>query len=298
MWKHRRLGFDGRRHFHNQLLWHGAAFVVDKVADVAHTLGFGRVCACDGEQWVDQMARRIELSLFCSHYRATRHHVTPAGRASHLWSQASRKTQRDADEGTEGSGSHMIVCVTDHCNLAFSNKCTFVGTKNNNKKTPKNQKEKRLGENTKCLRRVLWTALRFLTVFCGTVKRSKVNSGGHCLLLPIHDLTTHVANEMLHVGIYILPGRERETLLPTVAYWSVLRLLPFHTANIWTPLGRSSSEHSDPSSDLPWVILLIWKPPPPSCKALAGQCFSPSSTPCPLEGNVEARSQLGPWWGC
>lgn len=22
--------------------------------------------------------------------------------------------------------SHMIVCVTDHCNLAFANKCTFV----------------------------------------------------------------------------------------------------------------------------------------------------------------------------
>lgn len=29
----------------------------------------------------------------------------------------------------ETRGSHMIVCVTDHHNLAFANKCTFVENK-------------------------------------------------------------------------------------------------------------------------------------------------------------------------
>lgn len=37
------------------------------------------------------------------------------------------KTQSRALKGLrEAIESHMIVCVTDHCNLASANKCTFV----------------------------------------------------------------------------------------------------------------------------------------------------------------------------
>lgn len=68
-------------HFHNQLLWRTVA---DIDAHVAHKLELGRVRACDREQCVDQMVLGIELSLFCYHYRATRHHMTVAGRVAHL----------------------------------------------------------------------------------------------------------------------------------------------------------------------------------------------------------------------
>ena len=37
------------------------------------------------------------------------------------------ETQTRAPKGLRVTReSHMIVCVTDHCNLAFTNKCTFV----------------------------------------------------------------------------------------------------------------------------------------------------------------------------
>lgn len=144
----------------------------------------------------------------------------------------------------------MIVCVTDHCNLAFSNKCTFVGKKNKKGGSRHDASASRLLSRFKIFNCVL--------LYSETAK-------GHQQRSRRAAADTRPGDTRC-VGIYIPPGRERERergstqkvrrqscyfiTWPTVAHWSILPLFPFHIGNTWTHLGCSSSEHSDPSSDL------------------------------------------------
>lgn len=72
-------------------------------------------------------------------------------------SERRRETQSRAPKGLrETRESHMIVCVTDRCNLASTNKCTFV------KKTE--EKKPASGASSWSL----MSSLRFSTVFVAT----------------------------------------------------------------------------------------------------------------------------------